>query len=578
MGPGKSELSIETTTEFLLYHAFALPFEDDFVAGEFFKQVRQFPIWSQAVTLVQDQFSADPRMLGKEEIGTKINALINPLLPESRILPASKRITEEEVEKASDLLMNGDIRSGLQVFQTGLNEFTVANTARRRVHGYLYKNSFTDQDDTEHDLNPYPGLSSKEPEQEVLISMVNGVTGISSTIYEYLIGETEKSFRVTTDPICIPLTDAEKKLDWSLRIFGVGTGTPGNKNSKEISRIVKLQMTTLTLDFVVPLIADAIAVKGFVSKADPGPKGEEFLWEAMITAVTAYVDKMPEVKEKIDSGNYQEAVRDFFTIGYNQFGSIFLEDFAKIAAETIYSALPESMAKPSLANMKESTSRKVKIVGAIEMVLKGSDYFRKIYDIQDSKNMEIWPIKASEIEINLEPRESTVEVSSEKKLTAFVKSTIAEGQVLEYQWSSTGKYGYLKDDRGHEGNSFTSSLREVVYVCTAEADPDQPNRQDTVSVDIYLKVGMKKYKVGKNHAILKVGDKEMFTIDWEPKVQFRELGSSEWIVNGGYFEAAFPHREVAKAYDLQTIRADGTKDNVTRRTPAQLGGVFNGML
>jgi hypothetical protein len=44
VGPGKSELSIETTTEFLLYHAFAVPFEDDFVAEEFFKQVRQFPI------------------------------------------------------------------------------------------------------------------------------------------------------------------------------------------------------------------------------------------------------------------------------------------------------------------------------------------------------------------------------------------------------------------------------------------------------------------------------------------------------------------------------------------------------
>jgi hypothetical protein len=138
-------------------------------------------------------------MLGKEEIGTKINALINPLLPESRILPAARRTTEEEVEKASDLLMNGDIRSGLQVFQTGLNEFTVANTGRRRVHGYLYKNSYIDQNNTKHELNLHPGSSTKEADQEILISMVNGVTGISSTIYDYLLGETEKSFRVTTD-------------------------------------------------------------------------------------------------------------------------------------------------------------------------------------------------------------------------------------------------------------------------------------------------------------------------------------------------------------------------------------------
>ncbi|WP_158861340.1 hypothetical protein [Lunatibacter salilacus] len=581
VGPGRSDLSIETTTEFLLYHAFAVPFEDDFVAEEFFKQVRQFPIWAQAVTMVREQFAADPQMLGKEEIGTNINALINPLLPESRILPAARRATEEDLEKASDLLMNGDIRSGLQVFQTGLNEFTVANTARRRVHGYLYKRTYVDQNDIEHKVNLYPSSSSKEADQEILISMVNGVTGISSTIYDYLIGETEKSFRVTTEPISIPLLEEEKQVDWSLRIFGVGTGTGGGKNSTEISRIVKLQMTTLTLDFVVPLIADVISVKGLVSKAKPGPKGEADLWEAMITAVTGYVEKMPEVKAKMDNGEYMEAGRDFFNIGYNQFGSIFLSDLAEIAAETIFDALPANMAKPSLESMKNSAARKVKIIGAIDLVLKGSDYARKTYDIRNSKNMEVWPIKASEIEINLEPRESTIEVSTEKKLTAYIKSTIAEGQVLEYQWSSTGKYGYLKDDRGHEGNSFTSSLREAVYVCTAEADPDQSNRQDTVSVDIYLKVGMKKYKVGKNHAILKVGDKEMFSVNWEPKVHVREIlsfGRPEWIVSGGSFEATFTNREGAKAYDLQNVRADGTKAPAIRRTPAQLGGVVDGTL
>ncbi|WP_139352822.1 hypothetical protein [Algoriphagus sp. A40] len=572
IGPGRTELSAETTTEFLLYQSFGIPFMEEAFANRFFQEVRQFPIWDTSLNLVKSQLATDPMMLGKQEIMNKILGIVNPLAAKFRMANPNARSTANE-PKASDLLVDGTIKSGVQAYQTGLNTFVLDNTVRRRSHAFLYKTEFINQAGSTEVIHTSVGsAASIVPDKEIAIAMVNGITGVSSTVYEYLIGDTEKSFRVTTDPVQIPLTDAEKAATWELRVIGVGTESIG-LNSVERSKLVKLQMTTLTLDFIVPLIADGIAAKGLVSKGNDGPKGEEFLWEALITAVAGYVDKMPEIKTKIDKSEYDEAIKDFFTIGYNQFGSIFLEDLMKIAAETIYNSLPKDVARPNLETMKGSASRMFKVLGAIELLMKGSDYARKIYDIQSSKSLEIWEIKAKEIEVNLEPRETIVQPGGEKALTAFIKSTVADGTVIEYQWSTEGKFGELKDAIGHKGKSFTSSSKNVTYVCTAAPGAGSENRQDVVKVEIYMKVGQVRYKIGADEAIMKVGDKEVFNVGWEKKIVYIEKMDGNKIVysmsNGG-FAAIIPEKEGAKFYDLVNIRENGTRTTTIRKSPADL--------
>lgn len=560
VGLGRNEISAETTAEFLLYQSFGIPFMDESFAARFFQEVRQFPIWEASLNLVKSELEKDPLMLGKQEIVDKILEIVNPLSAKFRLRSPNARSNENE-PKASDLLVDGAIKSGVQVYQTGLNTFVLDNTVRRRAHAFLYKTEYVNQAGGTEVIHTSVGsAASIVPDKEIAISSVNGITGVSSTVYEYLVGETEKSFRVTTDPIQIPLTEAEKSATWQLRVIGVGQSTLG-KNQVEASKLLRLQMTTLTLDFIVPLIADGIAVKGLVSKGPDGPKGEEFLWEALITAVAGYVDKMPDIKAKVDKSEYSEAVRDFFTIGWNQFGSIFLEDLIKIAAETIYNSLPKNVARPNIETMKGSASRMFKVLGAIELVMKGSDYARKIYDIQNSKSLEIWEIKAKEIEVNLEPRESIVQPGGEKALTAFIKSTIADGTVIEYHWSTEGKYGELKDAVGHKGKSFTSSSKNVTYVSAATPGPGNENRQDVVKVEIFMKVGQVRYKVGKDEAIMKIGDKEVFSASWSREVPVSErLDGTKMLytVYNGRFFAKFDARPGAKSYQLVNVRGDGS--------------------
>ncbi|WP_288370389.1 hypothetical protein [uncultured Algoriphagus sp.] len=565
----QQKIDLNSTAKTLLYWGLSGPFFEPELATRFFEEVESFPIWDDWRNEVEQAFLQDPYFLADPQIGERLGKLIEGIEPNF----PNARINEDT--KASDLLVDGDIKSGLQVYQTGLSQFEVANTFRRRVTGFLYKTKVIDESGESKVLNEFPGLNNqKEAELKIEIPVVTGITSFSGTVYEYLLGNTEKSFRVQTDPIDIPLNLDEKQAIWQLRTIGMGKGG-SNMNQAEISERTKLVMLTFTLDFVVPLIADGLTAKATAAKNTGAPKTQQDFWEALIIAVAGYVDQMPSVSQKVQDGELSEAVKDFFNIGYNQFGSIFLEDLARVAAEIIYENAPANLPKPSLEDFSKSAVRKAKILTTIDLMLKGSDYARKVHDIKSSKSLEVFEITAREIEINLEPRESKVSPENSIELTAFIKSSVADGQVIEYEWSTTGAYGYLFDDI-HEGKNFSSSKREVNYYASVKAGDVPDNAVDTVRVSTYIKQGPNRTKIGEDIAIVQIEDKIQFITGWEIFVPVSERETSlsptgvEYTVSTGGFEATFTTEVEPAGFQFQVIRADGTRAGISTRSVDQL--------
>lgn len=561
----QQKLDLSSTAKTLLYWGLGGPFFEPELAPKFFAEVESFPIWTEWKSLVDQAFEKDPYFLSDPTIGQKFGELIKGMEPN---FPQAR--TNEDT-KASDLLVNGDIKSGLQVYQTGLSQFEVANTFRRRVTGFLYKTKKVNEAGQEEGINEFPASSnSKDPDQIIEIPVVTGITSFSGTVYEYLLGNTEKSFRINTEPIEIPLNLNEKEATWQLRAIGMGKGGQ-NLNQAEISERTKLMMLTFTLDFVVPLIADGLTAKATAAKNTGAPKTQQDFWEAMIIATTGYVDQMPSVSKKVQDGELAEAVKDFFNIGYNQFGSIFLEDLARVAAETIWENAPANLPKPSLEDFSKSAVRKAKILTTIDLMLKGSDYARKVHDIKNSKSLEVFEIKAREIEINLEPRESKVAPENTKELTVFIKSSVADGQVIEYEWSTTGKYGYLFDDI-HEGKSFSSSKNKVKYFASVKVGSEPEDAVDTVRVSTYIKQGQNRTKIGQDQAIIQIQDKIQFIVGWEIFVPVNERETPisptgvEYTISNGGFEAKFTTDVEPAGFQFQVIRQDGTRGNIVSKS------------
>lgn len=563
------KLDLTSTAKTLLYWGLSGPFFEPELATKFFEQVESFPIWDQWKNEVEQAYLQDPYFLADPQLGERLGKLlegIEPNFPNARI---------NEDSKASDLLVEGEIKSGLQVYQTGLSQFEVANTFRRRVTGFLYKTKAVDQSGKSQAINEVPASSNqKEADMKIEIPVVTGITSFSGTVYEYLLGNTEKSFRVQTDPIEIPLKLDEKQAIWQLRAVGMGKGGQ-NMNQSEIAERTKLTLLTFTLDFVVPLIADGLTAKATAAKNTGAPKTQQDFWEAMIIAVTGYVDQMPSVSQKVQDGELSEAVRDFFTIGYNQFGSIFLEDLARVAAEIIWENAPANLPKPGLEDFKQSAIRKAKILTTIDLMLKGSDYARKVHDIKNSSGLEVFEITAQEIEINLEPREAKVSPQNSRELTAFIKSSVADGQVIEYEWSTSGKFGYLFDDI-HEGKSFSSSKRNVQYFASVKAGEVPQNAVDTVRVKTFIKQGPNRTQIGQDYAVIRIEDKIQFITGWEIWVPVitRETPLSptgvEYTVSNGGFLAKFTTEVEPQAFQFQLIRQDGTRGNIVNRSVSDM--------
>ncbi|MDG1279118.1 MAG: hypothetical protein P8O16_17695 [Algoriphagus sp.] len=109
------------------------PFFESELAEKFFDEVESFPIWDEWKNTVEAAWIANPFFLSESKIGESLADLIEKVAPNLR----NARTNEEK--KASDLLVDVEIQSGLQVYQTGLSQFGVANTFRRRVKGFLYK-------------------------------------------------------------------------------------------------------------------------------------------------------------------------------------------------------------------------------------------------------------------------------------------------------------------------------------------------------------------------------------------------------------------------------------------------------
>lgn len=562
-----TKLDLTSTAKAILYWGLSGHYYEAALGKAFFKEVEEFPIWAEWKGIVQQAWKDDPYFLQDESIGLALGQLIQKAAPNLR-----ENVVEEELKAADLLVEDGAIQSGLQVSQVGLSQFEVANTYRRRVKGFLYKAMRTMSDGTVEELNMYPSHSHLKPDMEVEIPTISGITGFSGTVYEYMLGDTEKSFRQTSNPISIPLEIGEKDVTWKLHAVGMGKSVI-YMNQTESTELVKLMILTLTLDFIVPMVADAISAKGLASESSGGPKTDEDMWAALITAVTAYLEKMPEVIQKLEKGELVEAASDFYLVGLNQYGSYFVEDLAHLAAEIIWENAPEKFLKPDLDDLKNSASRKLKIIGAIDLMLKGTDYARKIHNIKNSTRIESFKITAREIDLNLSPNSLAVSPQNSKTLTAYIKSAVAEGQVIQYQWSTTGKYGHLYDDI-HKGVDFSSSKNKVSYFADAEVGKIPKNATDTIFLKAYIKQGNENIFIGAAKAVIEINDKIVFNVNWEKNIPVKEReisnGKIEYTLGQRGFEATFNYDGEVDHFELTVVRADGSKGSTISKKPEDL--------
>jgi hypothetical protein len=575
MTSSNSEVSVKSTAEFLLFLGFDMQAEGKAAREKFIREVQELPVFESFLTDLESLYRSDPYTLDKglyvDALKKAVAEIYEIAVPNGRL---SLRVSEDE-EVAGTVLVDGNIKSYLQVYDSGINRFKITHTARRRVKGFLYRTSYVDKAGTEHSIIDDISTTSSS-DQIIEIPAVSGVKDLGGTLVSFLVGKISETASVDSEDFSLPLKSSESSVNNVLRIVGPGISSDVKLSEFEKKQLFRLWVESLTLDFLLPLIADGISVSGLLSESSGSALMDPVTWDQVISFLIANIDQVQNIKPYLDRGDYKGALAEYLVFLLSEAGKSTFEDLSFLVNHVLISIIDQRYYIPHRNVISERYKKVVKVLQVADLAIKSTDYMRMVYHIANSSHAEEWELKVREIPMNMVPERFSISPINQRLLTVNILSTIADDQVIEYAWESTGKYGYLWDDRGHKGNSFSSSIKEAYYLCNADRLNIPENAKDTVTVNAYIKQGNSRIKIGTVQTIIDVNDLRVFKVPFEPNVPFQPLWPGEYSVGGPRFIAKFPEDDNARSYQLRIMNSAGQTGAPVTRTPAQIP-VWNGM-
>ncbi len=507
---------------------------------------------------LENIFKSDPLMLKK---GLFLEPLKKAL--------ASLKKNGTVLRKPADISFpSNDIKSGLQLAEKGFNQFTITNNFRRRAQAFVYKMSYKDMEGNDHTVNSeiagdVASLSNTKLNPTIAIRDWAGT--MQNWMVKYMAGEELEFASTTSNPLDIPLEDNESQAKFKVRIIGPGMPAAIPMTSQENERWRNLSLQTVLFDYMMPILLDAMGHNEILEKMNSSfalGKNLENL-QKLVGQFKLLIEAIPAASDALESGDYGKVVTEVFFSIANGHAGIIGTNLLKLVYTTIGDYVLENGSDyyKDASFFDDRLENLTSVLEILDMGLKLVDYLRITKAIADSKTLEEWDLLAREVQLNMDPKDFTIGPLDQKKITAFITTSLADNTVIEYEWSTTGKYGYLWDDRGHKGTSFSSSIKEAYYLCNAEeSDLGAGKHTDTIKVTAYLKSGQSRTKIASGTSIANVG-KDVFYLAWTRNNGINKFvsGNGSVTYNAGppSFSAEFDEKENAKGYTIDIIGKDG---------------------
>lgn len=539
-------ISVGSTAEVLLYFGMGTTFQPHEIMEKFISGIGKVPGVAEWKTQVEGMFKKDPLMMQKGLFADALKTKVEAIIKTGTVLRRPADIT----------VVNSEKKSGLQLAEKGFNQFTFTNTFRRRSQAFIYKMNYKDLAGVSHTVNNniYGSVTSIA---DLKISPTSAIRDFKGVLQDWAAGKGMDFAAVTFGPVNIPLEDNESEANFKVRVVGPGVLVLDAMTSYEKERLVNLQLQTIAFDYLLPVMLDVIGAKETLGN-------DLSTFEKFVKGTGDYIATIPAASDAIESGNYSKGFLDIISAIENAKAGGAFDEWIKLLYESVGNAV-KKMGSDYIEEQPEFLAKRaehlIKVLQVVDIGMKIIDYGRINADILRSKTLEEWDLKAKEVQLNMDPKEFSISPLDQKKITAFIKTTIGDNVVVEYEWSTTGKYGYLWDDRGHKGTSFSSSIKEAFYLCNEkESDLGPGKHTDTIKVTAYLKSGQTRTKIASGTSIANVG-KDVFFPGWTPDNGINKFvlgnGDIEYNVGPPSFYTEFDEKENARDYKIEVIDKAG---------------------
>ena len=481
------EISVKSTVEASYYFGSGAIFQPEETREKFFEISDQLKGFSEFTEETNTLFKSNVNFMTSESFSKALKKRLDAFTADRDTL---------DIRSNKTLVVDkNDVKSGLQIEEVDFETVLVVNNYRRRAHGFVYKTGFTNLSDIRTTLVNDIVAEKVSSKSDFRIKPTQAIRGFTGVIQDWA---ADTDFAASkSEEQKLELGDDEKEAIYQVRVVGPSF-TLGNITDFEEAKLRRLEWETLGFDLVLPLMLDAVGhakiLKGF----------DETKFKPFLESMIAFASSIESVNVPLRNGDYSKAMSELlFAMGNNQ-NSDQVEAMVKALIDGILE-VAEGAGTTLNVQQADRVMSSIKslfiLLEGTDVILKFVDYNRIVFNIGSSNMLEEWEVKAKKTDVTLTPQFAMAFPLIEKPITATIKDTkLVSGQIFQYEWSTSGKYGILKGDGGKEGTSIdigSSENKNIVNYFSTSNEEDLPkDATDTVIINAYIKEGVNKTKIG----------------------------------------------------------------------------------
>lgn len=476
-----------STAKVMLYYTYAVPMLPEAVQQEFVNHIGSIKGVQGWINTFTDFLKADRQVLSKgtylSALKAAISGMENSTAGQSVAANGAKlmgiRGTDKVAVRQADITVSpGQRKSGLLVSSEELSKVKMTNYFRRRTHAFFYKTRFKDMGGVRKDI--LSDINETTPsDRDEKLDPVGAVSSFTGVLGAWIEGKSMDFMAVEGGPFDFPLQDHESEATYKARVVGPGMWQPSKKlTNAEKTKIVQLEMETVAMDFLIPAFASLVS-----SKIGSGPganataeqlEGFETMVGTLRTVVEEMIKGIPGVYDDMQKGNYSGATHKVFEALYAGNLGAAKDGFVKVMAILARNAVDQGFYVSPQFDEVASQKWMMNALELTDALLQGSDYLRIAFDIGRSEFLEEWDLQLMGGKVTLlfeQGSDSLLQIADETRIRAEIKNMDETGgdQHPYFEWSTTGKYGQLKDSKGHSGTEFATADHIVLYQSTANS-------------------------------------------------------------------------------------------------------------
>lgn len=469
----KSELSISSSAEVLLYFGLGTPFVSSFAREVFHEEIQDTQGFTDFVAALETLYAGNILLFAE-------NAFLPPLTDYLGNL-----ITKDELNILNTIDITNGIQSGMFLDNDNIDRISITNQYYRRGHAFIYKTRFRDMGGQETILNAViEGSETADSEEAILPANANTTSNRGLKGFR---GAGSEPIAYKTPEIELSLEASESEATYQVRVVG-----PGNNQSSleltnaETEKLEELLTDFMALDVLLPVFLDLIGHGNAFennqnsSITDLSQVGS---LEGYRTQVNAAIMQAPGTFDALRAGDITEAIRTFFA--YARTETVGQDIFSALRA-SVAAFNPQSYYVQQNESIVNTLLRLDKGMVLINTILDNNEYGELFAGFNNSTQLENWKVVVQQDDVDLLPDQASTLTFRNNTFSVDTDVVLEDGQSLSYQWSTSGTYGTLNDGAGNTGTSFESDSETVTYRSTTPASQLGASNPDTITVTIFL--------------------------------------------------------------------------------------------